>query len=189
MDAVLQWVNKRGKGCPYSMRLVTLHTMCNLFSTPLFGNVVFNSPKIRTELTKLISSSFLDDDHTNTRVAASSLLFNLSLYNRRRRREKNPMRFTEDEEVELAASLVEAITREQESVEALHGMLLSLGYLFYGADLTGELADLLRALDARGTILGKKELFPNEKLVMEVGEELLGKGLQMPQMPASPQKP
>ncbi|KAJ3494397.1 hypothetical protein NLG97_g4107 [Lecanicillium saksenae] len=180
IDAIVKYVNKKGKNCPYSMRLVTLHTVCNMFSTPLFANVVFGDAAIRKEFTTLISSSFLDDNHTNTRVAASSLLFNLALSNRKRRKEQNEARFSEEEEVELAASLVEAIMQEQESAEALHGMLLSLGHLIFGINLNGELADLMRALDAKDMILGKKKAFPNEKLVKEVGDELLGNGLRKP---------
>lgn len=57
-------------------------------------------------------------------------------------------------------------------------MLSGLGHLVYHTALDGELADLLRALDAEGTILAKKKIFPNEKLIVEVGGELLGKGLR-----------
>lgn len=180
IDAIVKYVNKKGKDCPYSMRLVTLHVACNMFSTPLFADVVFGLPAVRKEFTTLISSSFLDDGHTNTRVAASSLLYNFALVNRKKRKENAEARFSEAEEVELAASLVEAITQEGESAEALHGMLLSLGHLVFGSDLDGELADLLRTLDAKSTVLSKKKAFPNEKLVKEVGEELLGKGLNKP---------
>lgn len=180
IDAIVQYVNKKGTACPYSMRLVTLHTVCNMFSTPLFPDIVFGNAAIRTPITTLLSSSFLDDDHTSTRVAASALLSNLALANRKRRKERNEARFGEEEEVELAASLVEAISQEGESVEALHGMLLSLGHLVFGIDLDGALADLLRALDARDMILSKKKAFPNEKLIKEVGDELLGKGLLKP---------
>ncbi|OAR00378.1 hypothetical protein LLEC1_01003 [Akanthomyces lecanii] len=180
IDAIVKYVNKKGTACPYAMRLVTLHALCNMFSTPLFPDIVFGDDAIRKQVTTLISSSFLDDHHTNTRVAASSLLFNLALANRKRRKEQIEARFCEEEEVELAASLVEAITQEGKSVEALHGMLLSLGHLVFGIDLNGELADLLRALDAKDAILSKKKAFPNEKLVKEVGEELLGKGLCKP---------
>ncbi|TQV91092.1 thioredoxin [Cordyceps javanica] len=178
IDAIVRYVNNKGAACPYSMRLVTLHTLCNMFSTPLFPGVVLGDAAVRKQVAALVSSSFLDDHHTNTRVAASSLLFNLALANRRRRKDgDDDARFSPDEEVELAASLVEAVAQEGESAEALHGMLLSLGHLVFGTDLDGELADLLRALDAKDTILAKQKAFPNEKLVKEVGEELLGKGL------------
>jgi hypothetical protein len=102
------------------------------------------------------------------------------LANRRAKTEESASILPESDQVELAASVVEAIDQENKSAEALQGMLLALGHLFYGADLRGELADLLRALDAEGTILGKKKHFPTEKLVHEVGAELLGKGLRKP---------
>ncbi|CRK32289.1 hypothetical protein BN1708_005680 [Verticillium longisporum] len=57
-------------------------------------------------------------------------------------------------------------------------MLLALGHLVYCTAIDGELADLLRTMDAEATVLGKKKLFPKEKLVVEVGSELLGKGLK-----------
>jgi hypothetical protein len=59
-------------------------------------------------------------------------------------------------------------------------MLSALGHLVYFTNLQGELADLLRALDAEGTVLAKKKAFPKEALVTEVGSELLGKGLRAP---------
>ncbi len=59
-------------------------------------------------------------------------------------------------------------------------MLLALGHLVYRTDLDGQLADLLRVMDAAGTVVGKRKRFPNEPLIKEVGEELLGKGLARP---------
>ncbi|OAA72511.1 PUA-like domain protein [Cordyceps fumosorosea ARSEF 2679] len=182
IDAIAAYVNKYGTKCPYSMRLVTLHAVCNMFSTPVFAGIVLGNAAFRQRAVSLISSSLLDGGHANARVAASSLLFNLTLANRQRRREGDAPseRLSVEEEVELAASLVEAVTQENESAEALHGMLLSLGHLVFGIDQEGELADLLRALDAKDMVLSKKKIFPHEKLVKEVGEELLGKGLHRP---------
>lgn len=178
--SLVAYVNKKGPKCVYSMRLVTLHTACNMFSTPLFPAALFGDEGLRREFTTMISSSFLDDSHSNTRVAASSLLFNVALFNRRRRKSNQQPRLSDDEEVELAASLLEAISQEQESSEALRGMLLSLGHLVYGMDLEGQLADLMRALDAKNTVLSKRKKFPGEKLIREVGWELLETGLRKP---------
>jgi desumoylating isopeptidase 1 len=176
---VIQTVNS-SDSCPYALRLVTLQMGCNLFSTPLFSHEILRNSTLLAAFTQLISSSFLDESHNNVRVAASSLLFNVALANRRAKTEESASILPESDQVELAASVVEAIDQENKSAEALQGMLLALGHLFYGADLRGELADLLRALDAEGTILGKKKHFPTEKLVHEVGAELLGKGLRKP---------
>jgi len=153
---------------------------CNLFSTPLFPDEILRNANLRTPLIQLISSSFLDDSHNNVRVAASSLLFNLALANRRSRESDTKPTLSEGDEVELAASAVEAIAQEDKSIEALQGMLSALGHLVYGTALDGELADLLRALDAQGTISAKRKAFPGEKLIGEVADELLGKGLRRP---------
>ncbi|KAM4056382.1 PUL domain-containing protein [Hirsutella rhossiliensis] len=176
---ILEFVNEQDD-CPYALRLVTLQMGCNLFSTPLFPEEIVGNEALRTPITQLISSSFLDDSHNNVRVAASSLLFNLALANRHTRSQEPKATLPEGDQVELAASVIEAISQEDKSAEALQGMLSALGHLVYGSDLSGELADLLRAMDAQGTVAAKRRVFPAEKLVLEVADELLGKGLARP---------
>ncbi|KAK5630794.1 hypothetical protein RRF57_006509 [Xylaria bambusicola] len=161
---------------PYALRLVTLQMACNLFSSPLFPEQVLGQATLRTAITQLISSSFLDDSHNNIRVAAASLLYNVAHENSRER-QRSKEGLPEEDQIELAASVLEAISQEQSSNEALHGMLLALGLLAYCIPVEGELIDLLRTMDAQGTILAKKKAFPNEPLVTEIGAELLGKGL------------
>ncbi|KAJ4233311.1 hypothetical protein NW759_002092 [Fusarium solani] len=176
--AVLDLVNKQTE-CPYALRLVTVQMACNFFSTPLFPEEIMKDGNLRSAIILLVSSSFLDEGHNNVRVAASSLLFNLSLANRRARKNSKPT-LSGDDELELAASVAEAITLEEQSADALHGMLLALGHLIYGTALDGELPDLLQAVGAEDNILAKKSKFPDEKLIAEVGAELLGKGLRKP---------
>lgn len=176
---IMQTVND-SEACPYALRLVTLQMACNLFSTPLFAHEIFKDDKLLGQFVHLISSSFLDEGHNNVRVAASSLLYNVALAHQQAHREKSAQTLPEGHQIELAASVVEAIGQEEKSPEAMRGMLLALGHLFYEADLDGELADLLRALDAQGTVLGKKKAFPDEKLIQEVGGVLLEKGLAKP---------
>jgi hypothetical protein len=83
----------------------------------------------------------------------------------------------EDDQVELTASLIEAISVEEKSPEGLKGFLLALGYLVYYVLPGSEMEDLLKAMDAQGTVLGKGKLFPKEPLIHEIGVELLGKGI------------
>ncbi|KAI0422204.1 PUL domain-containing protein [Xylaria grammica] len=161
---------------PYALRLVTLQMACNLFSSPLFPDQVFGPAQLRSAITQLISTSFLDDTHNNIRVAAASLLYNVAHANNRRRYQSKEG-LPEEDQIELAASVLEAITQEESSAEALHGMLLALGLLAYCMPIEGELIDLLRTMDAQGTIIAKKSLFPNEPLLDEVGANLLGRGL------------
>lgn len=110
-------------------------------------------------------------------MAAASLSFNVTSANARLRQDEHREALPEGDQVELAASLLEAINVEETSPEALKGFLLALGYLVFCAPRTGELMDLLKIVDAHGTVLGKAKLFPKETLILEIGKELLGKGL------------
>lgn len=179
VTALFEHVNDL-KECPYALRLVTLQMACNLFSSQLYADEVLSNEKLRAPLTQLVSSSLLDDAHNNVRVAAASLLFNITLANSRKRRDGPGDVLPQDDQIELAASILEAIAQEGASGEALEGMLLALGYLAYRMPLDGELSDLLRTMDAGNSILDKKKAFPELKLIDEVGSELLGKGLNRP---------
>lgn len=178
--SLLSYVNGLSTDCPYALRLVTLQMACNLFSTPLYPAQVLAHGGLRGAVTNLVSSSFLDEGHSNVRVAAASLLYNVALANSRKRRAGENDALPEGDQIELAASLLEAISQEGESPEALRGMLLALGYLTYLAPLDGELVDLLRTMDAGDAVLGKKDNFKDMQLVDEIGRELLGKGLSRP---------
>lgn len=178
--SLLTYVNGLSTDCPYALRLVSLQMACNLFSTPLYPDQILSHDGLRTAVTTLISSSFLDSNHSQVRVAAASLLFNLALSNNQRRRAGQADALPEADQIELAASLLEAVSQEDEAVEALRGMLLALGYLVYLAPLDGELVDLMRTMEAGETVAGKKEKFKDLALVDEVGATLLGKGLSKP---------
>ncbi|KAI0167801.1 PUL domain-containing protein [Pestalotiopsis sp. NC0098] len=181
VTTVLGYANSQGPECPYALRLVTLQMACNLFSSPLYPEQILSQPTLRDPIIQLVSTSFLDDSHNNIRVAASSLLFNIATtVSQQRRTGASDTSLPESDQVELAASVLEAITQETSSSEALHGMLLALGHLVYCAPVDSELVDLLRTMDAKDTILAKSKDFPKEDLVKEVGGELLGKGLKQP---------
>ncbi|KAH6649125.1 PUL domain-containing protein [Truncatella angustata] len=179
--SLLDYANNRGTDCPYALRLVTLQMACNLFSSPLYPDQILSQATLRNPITQLVSTSFLDDSHNNVRVAAASLLFNIASANSKKRRASTSEdAIPESDQVELAASALEAIAQETSSSEALRGMLLALGYLVYCAPLGSELIDLLRSMDAEDTIIAKSRQFPQEDLVKEVGAELFGKGLKKP---------
>ena len=172
---LISYVNSL-KDCPYSLRLVTLQMACNLFSSPLYPEHILSCPQLAQPIVQLITTSLLDDKNYTVRVAAASLSFNLSTANNRMRKEHREA-LPEGEQIELAASLLEAISVEEASPDALRGFLLAFGYLVYCTPKDGEIRDLLKSMDAQGTVLAKKKAFPKEALVNEVGEELLGKGL------------
>ena len=174
--SLLAYVNGL-KDCPYSLRLVALQTACNLFSSPLYPQHILGCSTLTIPIVELITTSLLDDKHHNVRVAAASLSFNIVVANSRIREEEHREGLSDGGQVELAASLLESIGAEEESSEALKGFLLAFGYLVYCAPNDGELVDLLKSMDAQSTVLGKAKQFPKEPLVIEIGKELLGRGL------------
>lgn len=165
------------KDCPYSLRLVALQMVCNLFTSPLYPTHILNCPALTGPIIQLITTSLLDDKHHNVRVAAASLSFNIATANNKIRSEEHLESLPEGDQVELAASLLEALSVEEESAEALKGYLLAFGYLVFCAPKNGELVDLLKTMDAQGTVLAKHKQFPNEVLVNDVGNILLGEAL------------
>lgn len=183
VSALLRRVNELQQTCPYPLRLVTLQATANLFSSPLYWDPVLRDDGLRSQVIRLVSSSFLDEAHSSIRVAAASVLFNVAVVNGKARRKGTLSSSSststagdvlpDEDQVELAASLLEAISNESESKEGLEGMLLALGHLIYCLPLDGELADLVKTLDAQETVLGKKESFKDMSLIDEVGSVLL----------------
>ena len=163
--------------CPYPLRLVTLQAACNLFSSPLYPEHILGCPTLTDPIIQLITTSLLDDKHHNIRVAAASLSFNIAAANSRVRSEEHRDLLSESVQIELAASLLEAISVEEDSPDALKGFLLAFGYLIYCTSKSGELVDLLTTMDAQSTLLAKKRLFPDEALIEEIGGHMLGAGL------------
>jgi thiol-disulfide isomerase/thioredoxin len=170
---LLEYANN-AEGAPYALRLVALQLTCNLFSSSLYIHHILNCLDLRTPIIQLTASSVLDDKHPNVRIAAASVALNIATANSLIRREDHQEALPEDDQVELAASLLEAIRTEEESHEALNGFLLAIGQLIYCAKKDGGVVDLLKSLDAQETILAKKKSFPDEALITEIGKELLG---------------
>lgn len=176
ISSLLNYVNNL-ENCLYSLRLVTIQLTCNLYSSPLYPQHILSCPSLAGPILQLITTSLLDDKHQNIRVAAASLSFNVASSNSKIRSEEAREALSEGEQVELSASLLEAISVEEESPEALKGFLLALGYLIYRCPRDGEMVDLLKSMDAESIVLEKKKLFPKEALLKEIGEGLLRKGL------------
>ncbi|KAF3930596.1 hypothetical protein ABW19_dt0204746 [Dactylella cylindrospora] len=176
----------------YQLRLVTLHALCNLFSTPLFPPYLVKAPLI-TLIIALVTGSLLDETHAPLRVAAATLIFNIAAYNQKIRNESSQTvanrvdALSDDDQIQLLATVVESIDREKESTEALRGLVLSLGLVVYGAKVDGEVLELVGVLEA-GRIVGDKGRKGEKKLLgddgarlcKEVGDELLLKGVRKP---------
>ncbi|OAX82971.1 hypothetical protein ACJ72_02671 [Emergomyces africanus] len=163
---------------PYNQQLVMTQLACNLFTSPLYLDQIVSHDILRDTCIKIATSS-LHAPHVSLRAAGASFMYNLASFNHNERLDEAPDRLAEADQVELVASLLEAIRLETESVESLHGHLLSLGLFVYLAPVDGEVMDLCRVMDAQEIVKEKLKVksLADEPLLREVGQELLGKGL------------
>jgi thiol-disulfide isomerase/thioredoxin len=167
--AILLKVTELDARCPYQLRIVTLHMACNLFTSSLFSPKLLSEQSLSTALLQLVTSSLLDPEHPAVRVAAASLAFNIATTNHQRRLAKQEDLLPEDSQVELLASLLEAMGRERESKDGLRGLLLAVGLLKYMSSKGGEVDDLCKAVGAKDVVTEAKEAFGDLKeLVKEV---------------------
>lgn len=170
---ILTTVNRLDTSCPYQLRIVTLHMACNLFTSQLFPIKLFLEPSYATPLFQLVTSSLLDNEHPPVRVAASSLAFNMAASNHQQRIQENADFLPEGSQVELVASLLEAIGRERESSDGMKGLLMAVGLLKYMAAKGGEVDDLCEAVGAKDIITEAKGAFPNLKELAKEVEQVM----------------
>ena len=135
--------------CPYQLRIVTLHMACNLFTSPLFPPKLLSDENYSTPLLQLVTTSLLDASHQPVRVAAASLAFNIAAFNHQRRLDEQEDLLSQGNQVELMASVLEAIGKEKESKDGVRGLLLAAGLLKYKAPTDGEVKDLCEAVGAK----------------------------------------
>lgn len=66
---------------------------------------------------------------------------------------------SEEEQVEIAAAVIEALDKEGESGETVRGLVLALGLLVYEADVEGGVVDICRAMGVEGILRVKGGMF------------------------------
>ena len=170
---ILTRTNMLDEQCPYNLRIVTLQLACNLFTSPILATQLLQNAESCTKLLQLATPSLLDTAHPPIRVAAASLAFNIAAFNHLRRLEKEDL-LRESAQVELIASLLETLTKENESRDCVRGLLTAIGLLMYGAPRRGELVELCNVLDATGTVRAKKSFSDDLKdLIVEVEQVLV----------------
>ena len=172
--SILTKVIDLDSSCPYQLRIVTLQMVCNLFTSQLFPPKLLADHALSTPLIQLVTSSLLDTEHAPIRVAAASLAFNIAAANHNRRIAEQENLLPESGQVELMASLLEAMRKERESKDGVRGLLLAVGLLKYAAPKDGELSDLCEAVgageivaEAKGAFADLKELAKEVELVMK----------------------
>ena len=172
--SILTKVIELDSSCPYTLRIVTLHMACNLFTSRLFPPKLLADCALSTPLIQLVTSSLLDSEHPPVRVAAASLAFNIAAANHVRRIAEQEDLLPESGQVELMASVLEAMGKERGSKDGLRGLFLAAGLLKYAAPKDGELSDLCEAVgageivaEAKGAFADLSELAKEVELVMK----------------------
>ena len=167
--AILTRVTELDTRCPYTLRIVTLHMACNLFTSSLFPSKLLSDHVLSAPLLQLVTSSLLDTIHPPIRVAAASLAFNIAAANHMRRIAEQQDLLPESDQVELVASLLEAMGKERESRDGLRGLLLAVGLLKYASPKNGELNDLCEAVGGKEIVAEAKSAFTElQELAKEV---------------------
>ncbi|KAF1989945.1 DUF862-domain-containing protein, partial [Aulographum hederae CBS 113979] len=161
--------------------LVACQMVCNILSHPTSAKEVFSQAQSDTEHSKsstsepnthlatqilgfatstLLTSSNDSTIASNTRIVAANIAFNISLFNYRSRGRSRLLKgediVPESQQVELAASILEALANESEKEEpqkeVLEPIVRALGLLVYGIGKDGEVMELCRAMDAVPTV-------------------------------------
>ena len=173
VSGILNTVNRLDKDCPYQLRIVTLHMACNLFTSKLFPTKLFLEPSYSAPLFQLVTSSLLEKEHPPVRFAALSLAFNMAASNQQQRIQGNADLLPEEGQVELVASLLEAIGRERESKDGMRWLLTAVGLLKYMVAQGGEIDDLCEAVGAKDIIMEGKGAFPELKELAKEVEQVM----------------
>lgn len=160
---------------PYNIQVVTMQLLCNLFTTPLIVDqlAVGASGNLRSMFETAAASSLLATK-SNTRHLASALVYNMALFDHNQRLEGLSEKVCLSQMEALQAALIEAVINENESLEALHGLLLALGAILYCADASDSFWDLCSAMEVKEALeeKAKTDSFKGEALLREVGDLL-----------------
>jgi hypothetical protein len=157
---MLAHVNDLEDAAPYNLRIVALQLICNLFGSRVSSALAESQPDLISVCISLTSKNLLDAEHDTARVAAAGVAFNIAAANQIVRAKNGKESMNLDGQIELAAALIEALSREEKSKDTLSGLVMALGLLVYMAPLDGDVVELLGALEVNTALdlLTKKKL-------------------------------
>jgi hypothetical protein len=135
-------------------------------------------PKLLEGFIQLATTNLLDNSHTNVRVAAASLAFNLAAAHYHARLANKSDDINSEQQVELVAAAAETLKNETQSAEAATGLLLTLALMVYMTPVDSEVLDLCQAIDVAGTAVAKKDFILKSDATKEA-ITLLTKGLEL----------
>ncbi|CCM04945.1 uncharacterized protein FIBRA_07142 [Fibroporia radiculosa] len=140
--------------------LVTLRLLSNTFATTTLAKSLLSLSGGRSEITRMLVSSLLHKDAA-VRTAAASLAFNVAAFLQKGRVDKlrgvgGEIEEDGDWETELVSAVLEAISNEVQSEEAVHRLTAALAFfLRLSPAYETQLVPLLEVLQARQTLEGK----------------------------------
>lgn len=163
---------------PYNVQVVTLQLFCNLFGSTVFQNALLDQTNELRRMVERLASSCLLSPHGNARSLAAALVYDLASYDHNERLEGKPDQLGISQMSDLEAAMIEAVVNEEKSKETLHSLLMALGLLLYAAPNDSSVWELCTAMEVRNSLKAKSKdnVFANEPLLKEIGEELLAKG-------------
>ncbi|PCH40280.1 DUF862-domain-containing protein [Wolfiporia cocos MD-104 SS10] len=170
--------------------LIALRMLANAFACSVLAKDLLSAAGQRVAATKVIVSSLLHAD-TAVRTAAASLAFNVAAFLQKGRVDKirgasatdNEVEEDGEWEVELVSAVLEALSNEGQSEEAVHRLTAALAFLLRLSPVyESQLVPFLEVLHAKDTLMvklaaggcGEKGVQKKEvrKLVEEVAEKL-----------------
>jgi hypothetical protein len=168
---MLAHVNELDDDAPYNLRIVALQLACNLFGTRVSSTLAETQSDLISVCITLTSKNLLDAEHDTARVAAAGVAFNIAATNQIVRAKNGKESMSQDGQVELAAALIEALSREEKSKDTLSGLVMALGLLVYMSPLDGDVVELLGALEVDTALetLKKKKLVEGRSETEAVG--------------------
>jgi hypothetical protein len=134
-------------------------------------------PKLLEAFIQLATTNLLDNSHTNVRVAAASLAFNLAAAHYHARLANKSDDINSEQQVELVAAAAETLKNETQSAEAATGLMLTLALMVYMTPMDSEVLDLCQAIDVSSTAVAKKDFILKSEATKEA-ITLLVKGLE-----------
>ncbi|GAA5941745.1 uncharacterized protein JCM15063_002659 [Sporobolomyces koalae] len=175
---------------PYLLTAIKL--VSNLLISPILVARVLSKDCL-PNVTKLLIRALLDEKDDKTRTHGAGLawsivtrIFARRIGNLERGNEETGELVdgvSEEWETELAGAVLEALGREEKSLEVVHRLAATLGLLVYRSPFHEESKSLLEVLEAKQVLAAKKQLAHTSK---EQGKDVIGV-LEDPSSPSSSQ--
>lgn len=155
-------------------KLVAVQLACNTFSTPLMARRLASDEAFSGAYLRMATWLLLDESRLETRKGAANLALNMlkPLHSIRLDDGGSSVALPEDAQVELAACLLEATSRE-EDVDTLKRLLLAVGLLVYASPQDGELQTFVAGMGGADTVRSKGLIAGVDKALIEELTQIL----------------